>query len=1049
MPEALRFTGVDRTPAIRPTSPSRPWVTYHAGCALVLRSLAAWLDEHADTEVQSFNGIEPLANVRWFRPPTDGSLPFPELMGPWWERISPRLTDGGVELALLYLRGQAAPSGRETGAWVDRVNKKVLGVSGGLGPLKERIGFAAALVGALAKYAWRESWNDVILDYLDEAATGLPAGELLRPQDVAAQKSSNPQAYWGHASNLYDRDPRVAGFGGLFTAQLDLVALPDAQLARLWRTLRFLDEPEGNFEASSGAMVAIENGDGTADGNKLVPDQPFRFRPATSAVVAAYERGVASRADLVDALIGVGTESTWQSSPRWSLSTAAHDLTNIRPEPWAAGRSTQAVVDEVRRAVIDNELMRGDLSTPFTRTAKSFRSAYGAEGLVKVLKSLGDRPFARGYSWNDSRESTLSRLVRIHQPSPEDTAESLGELVRTAGISERRMVEAAVYAPQWAQLIEEHLGWPGFASAIWWVHAHTKDEMWSVDREIRASWETAVSQRTPLDTVDLVRGAADVDWFRSVYEQIGEVRFARVIAAAKYASTAGGHKRAELFASALVGDVDANELLVRVREKRNQDSVRALGLLPLPDDGRATLLKRYEILREFVFSDRTSGSQRRASESTAVEVGMENLARTAGYRDPQRLTWAMEVEAIADLARGPVTAEDRELVVALSIDADGQPLISITQAGKRLAAVPAKSRKQPEIAGLQARATALRKQTSRIRASLEAACVLGDIFDEAELAMLLAHPVLAPMLRSLVLVDAEGLVGFLADDARTLLGVEGSSRPIGAGVRIAHPLDLLQSGDWPEFQRAVMSRAITQPFKQVFRELYTLSDGERDEAGTASRRYGGHQLEARSAGGIFASRGWVADFEVGFARTFHREKITVWCQLVNGWGSPAEVEDATIADITFHPAGEWHPMKLEDVPGRVFSEAMRDLDLVVSVAHSSGVDPETSESSAEMRGRLVDETAELLGLTNVEVGGHHARVKGKLGTYSIHLGSGVVHRTPGNAVCIVPVSAQHRGRIFLPFADDDPRTAEIVAKAVLLARDDQIKDPTIVQQLVR
>ena len=44
--------------------------------------------------------------------------------------------------------------------------------------------------------------------------------------------------------------------------------------------------------------------------------------------------------------------------------------------------------------------------------------------------------------------------------------------------------------------------------------------------------------------------------------------------------------------------------------------------------------------------------------------------------------------------------------------------------------------------------------------------------------------------------------------------------------------------------------------------------------------------------------------------------------------------------------------------------------------------------------------------------------------------------------------AQHRGRIFLPFADDDPRTAEIVAKAVLLARDDKITDPTILRQLV-
>ena len=103
-----------------------------------------------------------------------------------------------------------------------------------------------------------------------------------------------------------------------------------------------------------------------------------------------------------------------------------------------------------------------------------------------------------------------------------------------------------------------------------------------------------------------------------------------------------------------------------------------------------------------------------------------------------------------------------------------------------------------------------------------------------------------------------------------------------------------------------------------------------------------------------------------------------------------------------------------------------------------------------MRARLVDETARAAEPGQRRVGGRHARVKGKLGTYSVHLGTGLVHRQPaGDAVCIVPVGAQHRGRVFLPFADDDPRTAEVVAKVVLLARDHTIKDPTILEQLAR
>jgi hypothetical protein len=65
------------------------------------------------------------------------------------------------------------------------------------------------------------------------------------------------------------------------------------------------------------------------------------------------------------------------------------------------------------------------------------------------------------------------------------------------------------------------------------------------------------------------------------------------------------------------------------------------------------------------------------------------------------------------------------------------------------------------------------------------------------------------------------------------------------------------------------------------------------------------------------------------------------------------------------------------------------------------------------------------------------------------LGSGVVHKMPGGSLCIVPVHAQHRGRLFLPFADDDPRTAEVVSKVLLLARDYEIQDPTILEQIRR
>lgn len=89
----------------------------------------------------------------------------------------------------------------------------------------------------------------------------------------------------------------------------------------------------------------------------------------------------------------------------------------------------------------------------------------------------------------------------------------------------------------------------------------------------------------------------------------------------------------------------------------------------------------------------------------------------------------------------------------------------------------------------------------------------------------------------------------------------------------------------------------------------------------------------------------------------------------------------------------------------------------------------------------------LLKLTNVTLKGSYAYITGDLGQYTVHLGSGVVHRMASGALHILPVQTQHRGRMFLPFVDDDLRTAEIIAKITLLAEDRKIKDPNILEQL--
>jgi hypothetical protein len=606
-----------------------------------------------------------------------------------------------------------------------------------------------------------------------------------------------------------------------------------------------------------------------------------------------------------------------------------------------------------------------------------------------------------------------------------------------------------MYAPQWSGFVEYTLDWPKFREAVFWVFAHTKDRQWAVDAEIRELWAAQVSEYTPLSADRLMDGAADVTWFHQVYAGLGEERWKEVYRAAVFTAVGNGHARARIFADAMLGKVTAEELIGRITQKRHQDSLRALGLVPLPRyDHQPEVLRRYEVLQEFLRSSKKFGSQRQASEKLAASIGMENLARNAGYIDPQRLEWAMEIDAVADLAEGPYRVEVEGMHVSLSINDLGEPELTVSKNGRPLKAIPAAAKKAEKIAILLDRKQKLERQTKRMRQSLEQAMCRGDTFTGEEVQGLFRHPMLRSMLEQLIFISPKEM-GYPIDGGKTLFNHSGQQIPVAAEdlLRIAHPVDLLESGEWHLWQHECFVAERIQPFKQVFRELYILTATEKEE-GNLSRRYAGQQVNPRQALALFGARGWVTNPEEGVHKTFHDLGISARVGFLQGMFTPAEVEGLTLEAIAFTRRGDWSPLPLEEITRRVFSEVMRDLDLVVSVAHAGGVDPEASASSIESREALIRETCSLLGIQNVRVKDRHAIIDGKIGNYTIHLGSAVVHKQPGGSICIIPVHSQHRGRLFLPFVDQDPKSAEIISKVILLAKDGEIRDPTILEQIL-
>ncbi|WP_299409360.1 DUF4132 domain-containing protein [Acaryochloris sp. IP29b_bin.148] len=820
------------------------------------------------------------------------------------------------------------------------------------------------------------------------------------------------------------------------------------QIQHLWQLLRWIDEPNDDsvphWRAKSGEIRHL------FDQYETTQEEGFiqRYRPELQEIAQAYGAGVVTDADFYDYLMGARP-----MSPRSKGFSELRRVTQRKPHPCIQANSKIGqIVNQCCDRILEVELTRGELPTAATEVAKNLSSIEGIATVVNLLQKLDNEKFVRGWvSDSNSRTAVLSHLCRVSFPKEDETPQDFAKAVKAASIPTQQLVELAMYAPQWVNYIEHALRWKGFAEAVWWFHAHTKDEAWQVDADIRNLWAAQIAERTPLSSQDLLDGAVDVAWFQRIRKGMKSDRWTALNEAAKYTSGGGGHKRAQLFAEAMTGVTDRAGLIKRLQTKRHQDSVRALGLLPLARGKKrdADLLERYQIIQEFLRESRKFGSQRQASEKLAARISMDNLARTAGYPDPQRLEWAMEGMAIQDLAAGAVSVEIDPVTVSLSITPDGKPQISVLKNGKSLKSVPAKLRKNPEIKALQQRKKEITQQASRITQSLEQSMCRGDQFTGTELKQLLAHPLLKPVLQRLVFIESDtGVAGLPQVDG--LFNHDGQTVAIKASMqlRIAHPVDLAERDDWHLWQQYCFQTGLVQPFKQIFRELYVLTTAEQQGRGPGSCRYAGHQVNPRQSLALLGKRGWVTHPEEGIRRTFHDQQIVVWLEFEEGWYTPTEVEGFTLDQICFCDRTTYKPLELSAVPSRLFSEVMRDLDLVVSVAHQGGVDPEASASTVEMRASLLQETSRLLQLNNIQLQKSHALIEGKIGSYSIHLGSAMVHRQPGGAICVVPVHSQHRGRLFLPFADNDPKTAEVISKAIMLAKDYEIKDPTILEQIL-
>ncbi|WP_192597714.1 DUF4132 domain-containing protein [Sporosarcina limicola] len=701
----------------------------------------------------------------------------------------------------------------------------------------------------------------------------------------------------------------------------------------------------------------------------------------------------------------------------------------------------QAAVERI----LDVELERGDLATEVTSLAMGLERIEGMEHFVHILSGLQQETFIRGYvyGYGDriTKKESFSHLLKVSYPREGEEEVLLKQLLVGLDITEKRLLEAAMYAPQWLTIVANYLDWDGLRSAAWYFHAH-------INEGFSAEKETVVAHYSPISAQDFTDGAFDIKWFKEAYETLGTKRFDLLYDCAKYISGGANHRRSQLFADATLGKLTFMDIQRSVEEKRNKDHLLSYSLIPLRKNREQDIRERYEFIQRFVAQSKKFGAQRRASEGLTAQIALGNLARNAGYGDVIRLMWDMEARKLDDMQSyfEPYKL-DEETIVQLLINEEGKSEIGIKRKGKGLKAVPAKYKKDEHIIALKRMKTELTDQYRRARKELERSMESGNTFTLLELKGLSGNPVITPLLQTLVFKSGENL-GYIDATAGGLIDPAGKLTLIGVKEElfIAHPLHLYESGYWSQYQKDLFNRQLRQPFKQVFRELY-LPNADEQAQGTVSRRYAGHQVQSRKTVSLLKGRQWTVSYEEGLQKVYYAENLIANLYAMADWFSPSEIEAPTLETVQFFDRTTYKSVSLDKVPPILFSEVMRDIDLVVSVAHVGGVDPEASLTTMEMRSVIVQESLRLLKIDNVRLDGNYARIEGTLGEYGVHLGSGMVYRQATGAMYIIPVHSQHRGRIFLPFIDEDPKTAEILSKIVMLAEDKKIKDPQILMQL--
>ncbi|MEM1323865.1 MAG: DUF4132 domain-containing protein [Bacteroidota bacterium] len=331
----------------------------------------------------------------------------------------------------------------------------------------------------------------------------------------------------------------------------------------------------------------------------------------------------------------------------------------------------------------------------------------------------------------------------------------------------------------------------------------------------------------------------------------------------------------------------------------------------------------------------------------------------------------------------------------------------------------------------------------------------------------LDHPLLSRFTPLLIWWFDDRIAGMIVDGKLITANHQPIDLQAFSSVKLWHPI-YSRAEEVMAWRSFIIDHQIQQPFKQAFREIYLLTDAERNTE-TYSNRFAAHILYQHQFNALAKVRNWAYSLQGNFDGFNTPTKSIPHFQLkaeylVEGIESslnPTNIFNQVATDQV-RIYNSRRPVLMQDVPPIVFTEIMRDVDLFVGVCsignnpnwedgaqdywqhYSFGQLSETAKTRKDVLQRLLPQ---LKIADRCTIAGKFLIVEGKIRTYKIHMGSGNILMTPNDQyLCIVADRKSNSKKIFLPF-DNDQTLAIILSKAFLLYNDDQIKDHSISRQI--